>query len=316
MNDLSRNETIVFITKQEFPEYFLLKKARSKNRYAHRLDGAEQDLIKSIGAYIRKLRGMSLTEIADLKTEANKKYSERIAANKSRCLEASKQKDEELFFNYPSQQADFEFWAKMGYWTVDEAVALSFGRNPETVNWNSVFPYTDTSPFAKKYKKIRTLVQRACKCGALIRPIAPIQFLCWASKIEITFPDELISLVQGTPKGKEYEAPASDSQPVQKAAKNPFDPLPISTIAKIFNINQDVKNNLDTWKKYSRQAKRNGLDVARVEVAKGSGRSTFDPQKVGDWLIDNGHMEPEKVNRKLDNNLPKRSEHLKGTFVQ
>lgn len=325
MNDLSRNETILFITKQEFPKYFLLKMARSKNRDAHRLDGDEQDLIKSIAAYIRKLRCLSLAEITELQTEANKKYCVRIAANKSRRLEASKQKDEELFFNYPSQQADFEFWAKMDYWTEDEAVALSFGRNPKTINWDVVFQYTGISPFAKEYEKRRILAQRACKCGAIINPISPIKFLCWASKVKIICPEELVSLVQiygssecmqVVPEEIEWEAPASDSQAVQKVAENLINPLPISGIAKIFKIDLDEKNNTDKWNVHARQAQRNGLADARVTNGKGRSKSTFDPIRIGEWLVKQGKMSQAEIDRRLAKNLPERSKHLKGYFAQ
>ena len=54
------------------------------------------------------------------------------------------------FFHQPNAQADFDHYCKCSYWTVDEAIALSFGKNPQIVNWATVAPYVPASKFAPR----------------------------------------------------------------------------------------------------------------------------------------------------------------------
>lgn len=199
------------------------------------------------------------------------------------------------------------------------------------MNWNYVSPHTNRSPLAKEYKKRLKLVRRACKSGTLIRPIAPIHFLRWAGIKGISCPDELVSLVpiyNSTESMKdskdmsevsevdEFETADPSSPTAQEAAENTFDPLPITGIAEIFKLKANSDANSAEWILCGRQAQRNGLVDARVTTAKGHGKSTFDPEKVGVWLVNKGKMKQADVNRHLASNLPKRSKHLKDYYEQ
>ena len=55
-----------------------------------------------------------------------------IKNEKERILEIEKAENE--LFNKTKMLADYDYWNKAGYWTVDEFVALSFGKNPELIN--------------------------------------------------------------------------------------------------------------------------------------------------------------------------------------
>ncbi|QYZ65367.1 MAG: hypothetical protein HPY30_04830 [Gammaproteobacteria bacterium (ex Lamellibrachia satsuma)] len=90
-----------------------------------------------------------------------------------------------------------------------------------------------------------------------------------------------------------------------------FDPLPLSGIARMFPLDRDEQNNLDIWKTRADKASRNGLIKARISTGTGNAESTFDPWEVSEWLIDKGHYTRDKTERKLANNLPTRSAHLK-----
>ena len=67
----------------------------------------------------------------------------------------------ERIFYQAHADADFEHWSKAAYWTLDEAVALSFGKSPEIVNWKVVEPDQEVSRFARRYALLRDLAQRA-----------------------------------------------------------------------------------------------------------------------------------------------------------
>jgi hypothetical protein len=99
--------------------------------------------------------------------------------------------DRRRFFNRPHAKADFIHWGKAANWTLDEAVALSFGKEPTVVNWNTVKKYTEFSRFAGQYAKLRDLTLRAERWKQLYDPVLPGLFLAWAKRYGIGYPPEL-----------------------------------------------------------------------------------------------------------------------------
>ncbi len=120
--------------------------------------------------------------------ERLKAYNEYIA----------KQEREELarFYNQPSANADFEHWSKAAHWTLDEAIALSFGKCPERVSWSKISPYSHNSPFVLRYSRIRDLAHRAAQWEKLFDPVLPVIFVRWAKENDIEFPDVLADKVR------------------------------------------------------------------------------------------------------------------------
>ena len=89
---------------------------------------------------------------------------------------------------------DYGYWSKAPYWTADEGVALSYGRNPRVVNWSFLSGYKE-HPFAKHYNKRLDLLIRAQKLGQLRSFIEPSKFIRWATNVGIEFPSELETAV-------------------------------------------------------------------------------------------------------------------------
>ncbi len=98
--------------------------------------------------------------------------------------------------NGPSAQADFAYWSMMPSWTLDEAIALSFGKAPEQVNWPTVEPLIEGLPFAQEYRRRRELVARCVKSQDLSDPIRPNVFLGWAISIGLHIPTDLVSAIE------------------------------------------------------------------------------------------------------------------------
>lgn len=96
------------------------------------------------------------------------------------------------FFNLPGAEADFDHYCKCANWSLDEAVALSFGKEPKVVNWRSVSPYVQVSAFAKQYAKRRDLAARAQWAQQLFDPVFPSIFLSWA-KTRFPLPERLMT---------------------------------------------------------------------------------------------------------------------------
>lgn len=144
----------------------------------------QESLIAEMRAYEGELRAKPDDQIQALYTAEQERERDEIAKKKD--LE-----ERQLFFNQRSADADFEHWSKASYWTLDEAVALSFGKAPELVSWDRVSPYVNISDFAFQYARIRELAIRAKVAEQLFDPVFPGVFLAWAKRYEISYPAEL-----------------------------------------------------------------------------------------------------------------------------
>lgn len=100
------------------------------------------------------------------------------------------------FFHQPNAAADFAHWSKAAYWTLEEAVALCLGKEPSIVNFASLTPYLDESPFAQRFAKAADLANRALQAKLFEKPVRPGEFLDWAIKSDLPVPKELIMLIQ------------------------------------------------------------------------------------------------------------------------
>ena len=143
-----------------------------------------------VNAFIKELNGYSLKELLP------QYYNER---QKEELLLASLSiRDDELrFFNQPNVRADFWHYCKMLTWTKEQAVALSFGKDPKKVNWTILEEYQDCPPlnelpskshFIKCYEKIRELV---LSDQELNETASPKTFLDWFNRQEIQVQPEL-----------------------------------------------------------------------------------------------------------------------------
>jgi hypothetical protein len=51
--------------------------------------------------------------------------------------------DKEQFFNAPEADAEPDYWGKMEFWSLEEALALSVGKNPKVANEANLAAYKD-----------------------------------------------------------------------------------------------------------------------------------------------------------------------------
>jgi hypothetical protein len=144
---------------------------------------------QELHAYEDELKRKTPAELEELcKQEREKEWAERVAR-------ASKN-EEERSFNRPNAQADFTYWVKAAHWTLDEAIALSFGKAPELVSWDNVKSFVQISPFAFQYQRRRELAVRALKWEQVFDPVLPSIFLAWAKRTELSVPSELEAAVK------------------------------------------------------------------------------------------------------------------------
>ncbi|MEO6824167.1 MAG: hypothetical protein ABI167_05480 [Nitrosospira sp.] len=181
----------------EYVEYLVRRKYPNASRVSPYISlsqissgyGSNKDLFDEINAYRKLLTEMSFDELKNLHDTEKTKELELIKRKSE--LEESKK-----FYNLLSANADFVYWGKIEHWTLDEAIALSFGKTPEIVSWKTIEPLTNSSTFAKEYAKRRELAIRAHYWKKLYDPILPSIFLAWAKEAEIAVPSDLITEVQ------------------------------------------------------------------------------------------------------------------------
>ncbi len=122
------------------------------------------------------------------------------------CEAAHREREAQIerkrFFNHPRANADFEYWAKAAYWTLEEAIVLSFGKDPKVVTEDRILRSSSrglvfyNSPFVIEYQKRTDLMRRAEEWGDLEDPVAPSVFVSWAKKNDIKIPQMLEEQVE------------------------------------------------------------------------------------------------------------------------
>jgi hypothetical protein len=159
---------------------------------------------------MREMEAEKAKYVEELKQKTPEEISELYATMQQEKEEsrrnAIKEQESRLFFNLPTADADFDYWSKAAYWTLDEANALSFGKNPTIVNWAAVERYTkryydknqferEPSSFALEYGRRRELISRAKTFGQLFEPAVPTFFFGWLEQNQFSFPNGLKELV-------------------------------------------------------------------------------------------------------------------------
>ncbi len=138
---------------------------------------------------------------SDIELQLKTDYELRCIYIKFKILDDSFRQQYELneekkaFFNQPESKADFDYWSKQAYWSIDEAVALALGKDPRKVTRENLKPYLSTSPFVKKFHEICEMARRYVNCKELFDPVFPGVFLAWAKRMEIEIPDQLLKYV-------------------------------------------------------------------------------------------------------------------------
>jgi hypothetical protein len=142
----------------------------------------------------------------------------------------------ELPFDQPNAAADLAYCAKMDLWTLEEAVALSFGKIPSIVSRSYMTQEGErfvpvafvTSPFRVEYFQRCELIRRAIASGSLERhwksnrdlwasTVKPDEFLAWAADLFDSLPEELVALVKAR-KAKHAQPTAEQSEEPELAA--------------------------------------------------------------------------------------------------
>ena len=151
----------------------------------------DKRLISKIEEYQAELCAMRPEEVQALYGQEHEKERQEHEKVRIEWQARADREEAQRFFNQPWAEADFEHWSKAAHWTLDEAIALSFGKAPAVVSWQTVKGYVGISRFATQYARVRDLALRATHWQQLYDPVLPGIFLAWAKRNEIEYPAEL-----------------------------------------------------------------------------------------------------------------------------
>lgn len=175
---------IQYLINDKYPLlYMLALKAGSLNA-----PKPDPELSQEVADFRKSLGEKSLDEISLLVTEARQREAER------QRLHDEKQ-EAEAFFNQPTSNADFSYWSRISYWTLEEGVALSLGKNPAIVSSHKLTGHNAISPFKALYATKLEEVRRARTMGQLWDSTIPFVFTKWAKRVGFEMPEELTSRV-------------------------------------------------------------------------------------------------------------------------
>ncbi len=131
----------------------------------------QHETIRNALTLMRELRAMSDEQLTFFYEEEHDKPA------------PSRQEDDRWkFFNRAKAQANFGFWTRVDAWSLEEAVALCLGRNPDLVNSKTLRGLLTKSPFAQRFAELLKLAHRSQEAGTLKDPIPPVTFLEWAEQ--------------------------------------------------------------------------------------------------------------------------------------
>lgn len=154
---------------------------KDKNSAAHRK-------LTELENFRDELRSMPIKEL-------EQRYIEMTKQDATQAKLSEEQAENQRFYNLQTSNADFGHWSKAAHWTLDEAIALSFGKEPEIVTWQSIEQYKQKSAFVKAYAKRRDLALRATRWKKFGDTIPPIIFISWAKEVHIDLPNVLVDEV-------------------------------------------------------------------------------------------------------------------------
>jgi hypothetical protein len=178
-----------YLLNRRFPHARAMLSPPSLSSGRNRNTGPTPEMRERVEAYRAEIAALAPRElVARYNAEKQREYDEAIAK--------SEREERERFFNQPHASANFVYWSKMAHWTLDEAVALSFGKAPELVHWQAISKYLALSRFAGEYQRRRELALRAAQWKQLYDPVLPGIFLAWANGLEIEVPTALVEAVE------------------------------------------------------------------------------------------------------------------------
>lgn len=152
--------------------------------------GNSADILAAMQAYRETLRALPRSELDALVMVARAEADERFR------LQREEKERNRPYNQHHATNPDYGAWTQHAYWTVDEMVGLSLGREPSLVKWIDIQKVKVESPFARRYADRREIINRAVAMGQLWKETIPWVFLAWAERMRVEVPAGLSEAVK------------------------------------------------------------------------------------------------------------------------
>lgn len=139
-------------------------------------------------------------ELVDLDPEVlSVLYCKQLERRQRQVLNDRIVREAAYYYNKPGASADPDFWSRQLVWTIDEAIALSFGKNPEVVSAHTLRHQnnlTADSLFAREYfRRLRT-ASTFISVGQLQQECTPGEMIAWFRRAGFEFWPALADAVE------------------------------------------------------------------------------------------------------------------------
>lgn len=279
-------------------------------------------VIRGIESAARQFSGKPAGQIAQMdqiaarEAELNALTLDQLKDRLAHRQQAKARADEaRRFYNTPQAQAKFDYWLAMDFWTLDEAVALLLGKNPQVVNPASIdkdlekpkglFGGAALPPtrFTNIFKGLRLKAQRSVAMTHSER-LTPLEVAHWGkSVLGSHLPAPLAALLAKAPRAA-LPLSVSVSVPVTEAVETESRPeIAATATATTTELRQPAAAHRTVVSKAAlialapiwetvendlHHAKRNGLAAA----AKAEGRNQWWREAAIEWAIAKGKIAP------------------------
>ena len=225
------NKKIEFVILRKFPLYKVVKYGEKQPPGSVPNRVVDRDLRKEILGYEKEILSLDRPSFEKL-------YSQILE-------ETNQEREQSYFFNQPDAQADFDYWARLSSWKVEEAVALSFGKNPKVVTLKNIVQNgVKDSNFGNEFLGVLEIVTRAVEDGVLDKKLKPSVFLAWAKGLKISVPDGLIEAVNkfNKPSPPESKEGSTRLQVPELQRQDEFREILVECISDFYKRNSYLPN--------------------------------------------------------------------------
>ena len=133
MPKLPEFDPIEYLVLRRFPSAKALRAPSISYRGGEISYVDRQSRLDQVAAYERELEIKSPAELQELVDRAR-------AEDAAERFAKAEREEQQRFYNQPYTNANFSHWSKAAHWSLDEAIALSFGKEPEWVSWKRLSP--------------------------------------------------------------------------------------------------------------------------------------------------------------------------------
>jgi len=194
-------------------------------------------------------------EIARLYDEAS-----RPARDKRRLDQIDADKDD--FFSEQAASEGIDPWLALPAWKVEEAVALTLGKNPTIVNRQTLGKNIKDSPFRKEFVRRVNVVKRAIAAGILVKPLRPEKFMAWA-RGQQAFDLDGSPLQRGANEGGLKKKDAIPEKRLHSAIENTLRKMVLGMAVKHYGLSLIPEENLgsEAWTRISDDLASVGIEL-------------------------------------------------------